>query len=359
MARTAPAVLLILVLAACTSAGAPSPSVSPQPDPTSSPTGDEPTPSAEPSATPEALPTWTGPAAAGLAFVRTSDPATGSTQVYIVEADETVRPVTGVTGNTGASSPVWSPDGNQLAFGAPKIGFPGINGFVGVVNADGSGERQLGEGDTIRWSPDGTRISFTEVDDVTADPIHHFVVDVASGEITDLGEGYDARWLDEDRLLFNLNEFEGDLFLGAATYVLTLSTGEREVVAEETTVHPSPDGSMVLMVHAGAVSVASADFSDPVEIANGDGPVWSPDGTMVAVNYDFDEQARPIYAVVDLEGRTVQSGVAGYTPSWSPDSTRIATEYFNPEGEAVVHVVDVATGEVVFETEGQQPAWRP
>jgi Tol biopolymer transport system component len=113
------------------------------------------------------------------------------------------------------------------------------------------------------------------------------------------------------------------------------------------------------MVQEAIISVASADFSDPVEIATGDAPVWSPDGTLVAVAYDFDEQARPIYAVVDLEGNTVQSGIAGYTPSWSPDGTRIATEYYNPEGEPLIHVVDVATGEVVFETEGQQPAWRP
>ena len=125
-------------------------------------------------------------------------------------------------------------------------------------------------------------------------------------------------------------------------------------------VYPSPDGSMVLLVSDGVVSVAPADdLSATEELASGDGPVWSPDGTRIAVNYDFDEQARPIYAVVDLEGRTIQSGITGYFPSWSPDGTRIAVEWFNPEGEPIIHVVDLATGEVIFEVEGQQPAWMP
>lgn len=361
MPRSAAALTMVVVLAACTTPGAPSASVSeePAPTPTASEQPASPDATPAPSASPE-MPTWTGHPAAGLAMVRTADPSTGLTHVFMVEDDGTLRPVTGVSGNTGASFPVWSPDGSQLAFGAPKIGFPGINGFVGVVNADGSEERQLGEGDSIRWSPDGTRLSFTEVDDVTADPIHQFVVDVASGEITDLGEGYDARWLDDDRLVFALNEFEADGAVTTMTYVLTLSTGEREPVGENVSVYPSPDGSMVLLVEEGVVSVAPADdFSAAEEIASGSDPVWSPDGTRAAVNYDFDEQARPIYAVVDLDGATVQSGIAGYRPSWSPEGTRIAVEWYDPEGEPMIHAVDVASGEVVFETEGQQPAWRP
>lgn len=359
MARSASAVLLILVIAACTSAGVPSPSVTSQPTASQSP---EPaaTESAEgsPELTAVPLPTWQGHPAAGLAYVRTTDPDTGATQVFIVEDDGSERQVTGVSGNLGASFPVWSPDGSQLAFGAPKIGSTGIKGLVGVVNADGSGERQLGEGGTMRWSPDGTRISFTEVDDVTSEPISHYVVDVASGEITDLGEGYDARWLGDDRLVFVANEFAADGAVTQVTHVVTLSTGEHERVAEATTVVPSPDGTKVLMVHEGVVSLAGADFSNPVEIASGGGPVWSPDGSMFAVDYDFDEQANPIYAVVDLEGRTIQSGITGYRPVWSPDNTRIAVELFRPEG-TFVQVVEVASGDVIFEVEGEQPAWRP
>ena len=357
MPRPAFAVLLMLMLAACTTAGAPSPSATEAPVATPGSTEAPLTP--EPSSSPEP-PTWTGHAAAGLAMVRTADPATGLTHVFVVDADGELRQVTGVSGATGASFPVWSPDGSQLAFGAPKIGFPGINGFVGVVNADGSEERQLGEGASIRWSPDGTRISFTEVDDVTSDPIHHFVVDVASGEVSDLGEGANARWLDDDRMVFHVNELGADGSVRPTAHALTLSTGASEVLAENTTVTPSPDGSMLLLLSEGVVSIAPTDdLSAAREIASGTDAVWSADGTRIAVYYDYDEQVRGIWAVVDLEGRTIQSGIVGDRPTWSPDGTRLGLEYFNPEGEASVQVVDVASGEVVFELEGQQPAWRP
>lgn len=354
MTRTAP-MLLIVILAACTSVGDTPPTLDGEATPP--PAENESTPPAEPGATPGA-PTWDGHPADGLAYVRTSDPSTGMTQVFVVAADGSERQVTGVSGSLGASFPVWAPDGSRLAFSGPKVGGTGIKGMLGVVEADGSGERQLGEGEFFQWSPDGTRISFTEVDDVTAEPVSHYVVDVASGEITDLGEGYHARWLDDDRLLFNRNQFAADGAVIVASHVLTLSSGEREIVAENTTVVPSPDRSQVLLVREGAIWLAASDFSNPVELASGGDPVWSPDGTRIALNYDFDQQANPIYAVIDLDGATVQSGIVGYMPSWSPDGTRIAVEFFRPDA-ALIRVVDVATGDVVYETEGQQPAWRP
>ena len=353
-----PFILFILILAACTSpAAAPSsPAVLPSDEP-SVPSPTE-TPSEEPSPSPTEP---AGHPGEGLALVRVADPSTGVSQVYVVEADGSLRQVTGVSGSLGASNPVWSPDGSQLAFGASKVGSVGIKGMVGVVNEDGSGERQLGEGDSMRWSPDGTRISFTEVDDVTAEPVSHYIVDVASGEITDLGHGYDARWLDDDRIVYRANEFGPDGALIQPTFILTLSTDDRERIAENATVYPSPDGSMVLLAteDGGVVSLAPADdLEAATELASGGSPLWSPDGTMVAVNYDFDEQSNPIWAVVDLDGETIQSGMVGSLPTWSRDGTRLALEVFDPDG-SIIQVVEVETGEVIFETEGMQPAFRP
>jgi Tol biopolymer transport system component len=357
MQRSVVGVAVVLVLAACGISGAPA-SVAESPSPQSS----EAEPS-EPTSTPEgATPTpaaWTGHPAAGLAIVGIPNEADPKEQIFVVEADGSLRQVTGVSGNLGASHPTWSPDGSQIAFGQSKLAADGVKGLVGVVNADGTGERQLAEGQGAQWSPDGSRIAFFEVDDVTGEELSMYIVDVASGEVTDLGLGNLPRWLRNDRLVFNRNSLAADGSVTAALEVMDVATGESEHLADETFAYPSPDGSAMLLVHEGVISLAGPDGSDAREIANGNSPVWSPDGTLIALDYAFDEQARPIHAIVDLEGEPIIDDIVGATPTWAPDGTRIAVEYFRPEGEPVVRVIEVASGELLWEAEGMQPAWAP
>jgi Tol biopolymer transport system component len=55
----------------------------------------------------------------------------------------------------------WSPDGSKIAYRSPRAGTNFLD--VWVVNADGSGKRQLTDENfsvnAIRWSPDGSRIA--------------------------------------------------------------------------------------------------------------------------------------------------------------------------------------------------------
>jgi Tol biopolymer transport system component len=293
-----------------------------------------------------------------LALVRPVPGDDAASQIFVIDADGVAQQVTGVSGGLGASHPVWSRDGEQLAFGGAKVGEPGIGGQVALVNRDGSNEREVADGQTPQWSPDGTRIAFTEVDDVTGEDLSMYVIDVASGEITDLGLGYSPRWIDDGRLVFNANVYAADGSARFDAFTLDPSTGERQPLAEETIAYPSPDGTMLLLEQDGVISLASADGSDPEELVNGVNPVWSPDGTRFAFAYDHDADANPIHAIVDLEGGTVISDLAGATPTWSPDGTRMAVEVYRPD-MPVVQVIDVASGEVVWEEEGLQPAWRP
>jgi Tol biopolymer transport system component len=177
--------------------------------------------------------------------------------------------------------------------------------------------------------------------------------------VTDLGLGYFPRWLEGDRLVFNANSYAADGAASSALYVMDLATGDVQEVADETEAYPSPDRSAMLLVHDGVVSLAMPDGSVEREVASGFAPVWSPDGSRVLLAYDHDEQARPIHAIVDLEGLALLDDIVGATPSWSPDGTRIAVEYFRPEGEPVVRVIDATSGEVLWEAEGMQPAWAP
>jgi len=321
-------------------------SSSASPDPTSSPS--------EPAGHP----------AEGLAFVRfaTDDPAS---QVWMIEADGAPRQVTGVSGQLGASHPVWSRDGAQLAFGGQKVGEIGTGGQVGVVNADGTEEREVAAGQLPQWSPDGTRIAFTEVDDVTGEELSMYVVDVATGDISDLGIGYGPRWIDDATLVFNTNVLQADGSSELDAFLLELESGERQPLAEETIAYPSPDGSMLLLEHDtglslgdSVLSLAAADGSGAAELVTGFSPVWSPDGTQVAFAYETDSMANLVYAIVDLEGQTIASEIRGSSLTWSPDGTRVAVEVYLTQ-VPVVQVIDVATGDVLWDEAGAQPAWRP
>ena len=59
---------------------------------------------------------------------------------------------------TSGGFPLWSPNGNKIAF---VTGYPPE---VWVMNADGSGQRRLtrtpGYDSPLAWSPDGLRIAF-------------------------------------------------------------------------------------------------------------------------------------------------------------------------------------------------------
>jgi len=357
------AALLVLALAACSAQSAPSASPSPNPSagsdaPTGTPRPSSPAPSGSPEPSEPPAPTWTGHPADGLAFTRVLDENDPITQVFVVEPDGTLRQVTGLSAELGASHPVWSPDGGRLAFTGPKHGETTFRGMVAVVDADGTNERQVAEGQFPRWSPDGTMIAFQEVDDVTDADHSFYVVDPDTGEVTDLGLGYEPRWLDDGHVAFGANTHAADGAVTSSLYFMDLATGDVQRIADWTRAFPSPDGSMLLLEHEGTVSLASPDGSVVAELAQGGDPVWAPDGSRVAVMVGHDADANPVWAIVDVEGNLLRTDIVGEMLTWSPDGTRVATQVHRPE-MPVIQVVDLATGEIAWEMEGMQPAWRP
>ncbi len=88
--------------------------------------------------------------------------------------------------------PAWSPDGEHLAFctGAGKN-----IGQIQVINADGTGQKQLtstkGSACFPDWSPDGTKIVFTAFDGNNSDI---YVIDHNGENLTHICPGYSARW---------------------------------------------------------------------------------------------------------------------------------------------------------------------
>jgi Tol biopolymer transport system component len=363
MYRPLVAVLLLVLTAACTTQVTPAsapPTSTPVPTAVPTPTVTPPESDApEPTATPEpAAPTWTGHPAEGLALVRRVAETDQATQVFVIEADGSARQVTGLSGDLGATFPVWSPDGERIAFNGPKRGETTVSGMLAVVNADGSDERQIAEGAFPRWSPDGSRIAFVEVDDVTGTDLSFYLVDPETGEITDLGLGVDPRWVGSDRLTYGATTYAADGEATAHLYLMDLSTGQSRPIEDWANGYPSPDGSQILVAVDEVVWLADAEGNVTRELTDGFEALWSPDGTAVAVAVGHDNDANPVWNVVDLEGNELQSDIIGANPTWSPDGTRLALEVYRPD-MPVIQVVDVASGEVVWEEQGQQPAWRP
>jgi Tol biopolymer transport system component len=88
-----------------------------------------------------------------------------------------------------------SPDGSTLA-----VACSGRLEGICIADADGTNLRTLVSGLRLnypRWSPDGTRIAYTS----SSGGNKVFVVDVATGEATDVADGIASDWLDDHTLI--------------------------------------------------------------------------------------------------------------------------------------------------------------
>ena len=124
-----------------------------------------------------------------------------SMRVFVAAADGSSTPRQINDGTSIAWNTRWSPDGKQIAFTSRND--PKSELAVYVVNADGSGRRQLtqipaeeGAAEGPAWSSDGRKIAFQVLNRVRKGVAHIWIVDVASGEAHKLA-AHDQVYLDE------------------------------------------------------------------------------------------------------------------------------------------------------------------
>ena len=82
----------------------------------------------------------------------------GRLQIFTIHPDGTDRKQLTVEGQSGV--PMWSRDGKRITFMSIRDNRP----WVGVMEADGSGQRMLTVGLAPDWSPDGAKIAYTSPD---------------------------------------------------------------------------------------------------------------------------------------------------------------------------------------------------
>lgn len=116
----------------------------------------------------------------------------------------------------------------------------------------------------------------------------------------------------------------------------------------------------------GQIVVAYADGSNPVVVASGYGPSWSPDGKRLVYStldcYYYGYYCSGGLQVFDFpsgEITTLPNGVGGWEPAWSPDGERIAFASADSDGSARLAVISVENSQapVYPVAEGQLAEW--
>jgi Tol biopolymer transport system component len=177
-------------------------------------------------------------------------------------------------------NPVWSPDGENIAFHVPRRD-------IWVIDADGSNVRQLtdyGDGSCVgppSWSPGATRIAFSMSPDCREDTQSDiYVINSDGSNVTRLTDGMGYYWKpiwspQEDRIVYN--EYRD----GESSICVMNGDGSGKTRRAAGQVYGwSPDGTRIYYHQIGSNVLWSvgADGSNPRQLFKlpCEEPAWSP-----------------------------------------------------------------------------------
>ncbi len=248
-----------------------------------------------------------------------------------------------------------SDDGSLIVFDSDRSG----NGDIYVMNADGSGVRQLTDHPAMEmgteWLDSGKSIAFARYQG-SARPTW-YVMDP---------DGQNVRVMEDPRMIFWARSPDGQLELVGALNdeepsLIWVRNSDGSGRALLTSFRPgshnsdmsfSPDGKRVIY-ESFVGSTAEAEIylvdlggGEPLRLATGTDPRWAPDGTRIAFKFHDPKTDRYWLHVMGDDGSADRVLAEGTIPRWFPDSRNLA--YMAAVGNGwQIHVVDVTSGSIV------------
>jgi Tol biopolymer transport system component len=320
----------------------------------------------------------------GLAGVACRSPESDHTAesriAFVIELDDALRLVTASADGTGEltvlrdtvdSTFAWSPDGE-------KIAFADLDG-VSVMNADGTGTRQVVEGpsfpDSFAWSPDGGQLAIQE----TGDQLYTVDADGTNRRLAVRG-GWDATpvWSPDGRKI----AYESySASTGPQLHLINSDGTRQQALARGEAASWSPDGKHIAFqrtpwppyymtrdgerTHPSSVYVIDSDGRGERRLGRGERIEWSPDGRRIAFARDG------VVYVIDHDGRRERRIGRGDYLSWSPSGSQVAVrrdstdpeDSWPPETAIWVMNVDGSGEHRIWPRRGLcgcgSPAWQP